>query len=227
VNSPIFAYDAAASFGIGIRLRKWFHNQDEFHMAGQVAVSRSDDDSMPEEVRERVLAAAYDELTRWGIDRFRIVSLADRHGLDPSAIRQEWGNEETLMLEIFLAWPSKQVTAPDTGSIRTDLLALVTGMAYYVQSEIGRRLQITHIIDNPDLPSARIRREVWRARSGTLRIVVDRARQRGELRDGVDSLTVLELLFAPINMRALFTGEPVDHEYCRTISELVWRAITQ
>ena len=26
-------------------------------------------------------------------------------------------------------------------------------------------------------------------------------------------------------MRALFTGEPVDHDYCRTISELVWRAV--
>jgi len=37
---------------------------------------------------------------------------------------------------------------------------------------------------------------------------------------------VLELLFAPINMRALFTGEPVDDDYCRTISELVWRAVT-
>jgi hypothetical protein len=98
-------------------------------------------------------------------------------------------------------------------------------MTYYVNSEIGRRLQITHIIDNPDLPSARIRREVWRARAATFRIVVDRARERGELRNGVDALTVLELLFAPINMRALFTGEPVDDEYCRTISELVWRAV--
>jgi hypothetical protein len=186
----------------------------------------SDGRSMPQEVRERVLAAAYDELTRWGIDRFRILSPADRHGLDPTAIRQQWANEDSLMLEVFLAWPSKEVTAPDTGSIRTDLFALAAGMAYYLNSEVGRRLQITHIIDNPDLPSARIRREVWRARSGILRIVVDRARQRGEIRDGVDPLTVLELLFAPINMRALFTGEPVDDDYCRIISELVWRAIT-
>jgi hypothetical protein len=48
---------------------------------------------LPEELRERVLAAAYDELIRWGIDRFSIVALADRHGLDPGAIRQQWGNE--------------------------------------------------------------------------------------------------------------------------------------
>ena len=51
------------------------------------------------------------------------------------------------------------------------------------------------------------------------------ARERGELLDGVDALTALELLFAPINMRALFTGEPIDDDYCRTIAELVWRAV--
>jgi Tetracyclin repressor-like, C-terminal domain len=180
---------------------------------------------MPEEVRERVLAAAYDELIRWGIDRFSIVSLADRHGLDPGLIRQQWGNEECLTLDLLLCWP-KEITAPDAGSLRTDLLVLAGGMARYVQSEVGRCLQIAQLSGDPDLPTARIRRAVWRARSGSLRIVCDRARERGELRDGVDALTVLELLFAPINMRVLFTGEPVDDDYCRTISELVLRAVT-
>jgi len=118
------------------------------------------------------------------------------------------------------------MTPPDTGSLRGDLLALAVRMARYVQSDIGRSLQVAHIIGNPDLPSAHVRRAVWRARSSRLRVVVDRARERGELREGVDALTVLELLFAPINKRALFTGEPVDDDYCRTVSELVWRAVT-
>jgi hypothetical protein len=182
------------------------------------------DGSVPQELRERVLTAAYDELTRWGIDRFSIVSLADRHGLDPDVIRQQWGNEERLIIDVF-SWPGKEMPTPDTGSLRSDLLALAVGMVMYLQSETGRSLQITHVIDNPDLPSARIRQAVWRARAGRMGIVVDRARERGELRDGVDVNTVLELLFAPINMRALFTGQPLDDDYCRTISELVWRAV--
>jgi hypothetical protein len=189
-------------------------------------MTESANGSLPSEIRDRTLAAAYDELTRWGIDRFSIVSLAGRHGLDPSMIRQQWGDEERLMLAVFLNWPSKEMPVPDTGSLRDDLAALAFGMASYVQSDIGRSLQVTHVIGNPDLPSAEIRRAVWRARAGSLRVVVDRARQRGELLDGVDAPTVLELLFAPINMRALFTGEPVDDDYCRRISELVWRAVT-
>jgi hypothetical protein len=181
---------------------------------------------MPAGVRERVLAAAYDELTHWGIDRFSIVALADRHRLDPDVIRHQWGNEEGLIIDVLLRWPNKEMPVPDTGSLRTDLLALAVAMTIYVHSEIGRNLQVTHVIANPDLPTAQIRRAVWRARSESLRIVFDRARERGELLDGVDAATGLELLFAPINMRALFTGEPVDDDYCRTISELVWRAVT-
>lgn len=175
--------------------------------------------------RERVLAAAYDELTRWGIDRFSIVSLADRHGLDPGAIRRQWGTEDRLMLDVLLTWPSREISAPDTGSLRTDLRALADGIANYMRSGIGRRLQMMHLIVNPNVPRAQVRRTVWRAGSESLRIVFDRARQRGELREGVDVTTVMELLFAPINMRALFTGEPVDDAYCRSLSELVWRAV--
>jgi AcrR family transcriptional regulator len=119
---------------------------------------------LPEELRERVLAAAYDELIRWGIDRFSIVALADRHGLDPGAIRQQWGNEERLILDLLLQ-RNKGLTAPDTGSLRTDLLALAMGMAHYVDSQVGRSLQVKHVIGNPDLPTAQIRQALWRARS--------------------------------------------------------------
>jgi hypothetical protein len=100
------------------------------------------------------------------------------------------------------------------------------GMAHYVDSQVGRSLQVKHVIGNPDLPTAQIRQALWRARSDRLRSVFDRARERGELIDGVDADTVLELQFAPINMRALFTGGVLDDDYCRTIAELVWRAVT-
>ena len=46
------------------------------------------------------------------------------------------------------------------------------------------------------------------------------------MRPDVDHFTVLELLFAPINMRALYTGEPVDETYCRTVADLVYRAVS-
>lgn len=190
-------------------------------------MSTLDVQPLGEDVRERVLVAANDELIRWGIDRFSIVSLCDRHGLDADLIRQHWASDKRLILDALVSWPNRELTLPDSGSLRADLYMLATGMARYLSSPIGRNLQSTHLIENPALPSTQIRRDAWRARADSLRIVIDRARQRGEVITQVDDFTILELLLAPINMRALFTHETVDDDYCRTISDLVWRAISR
>lgn len=189
------------------------------------AMPDSAEDVVSDDLRQRVLIAAHDELTRWGIDRFSIVALADRHDLDPGIIAQRWSSEEQLILDVLIDEQRTNIPAPDTGTLRTDLLALARAMADYVSSDAGRSLQATHLIGNRSLPTAEIRRTVWRARSSRLHIVFDRARDRGELVDDVDPPTAMELLLAPINMRALFTGEPIDDQYCQTVADLVWRAI--
>lgn len=160
------------------------------------------------------------------MDRFSILSMAGRHGLDPELIQQHWSSPERLVIEVLLCWPDKEsFIVPDTGSLFADLQALAIWMSGYLSSEPGRKLQVAHVIGNPNMPTANLRRAVWRARSDVLRVVVDRARERGELRDEVDAHSVFELLFAPIHMRALFTAELIDDEYCATISELVCRAV--
>jgi AcrR family transcriptional regulator len=185
-----------------------------------------DDDGSPADVRERVFAAAYDELARWGIDRFSIPALAHRHGLDPADIQQHWPDEEKLILDVLLWWPRQEMTLPDSGSLRTDMFFLALGMASYLASGEGHQLQGTHLIGDRQLRSVEIRRKLWQARAGRLSVVFDRGRERGEMRTDIETGTALELLFAPLNMRALFTGEPVDEHYCRTVADLVWRAIS-
>jgi AcrR family transcriptional regulator len=180
---------------------------------------------IPDELRQRVLAAAGEELTRWGIDRFSIASLCDRNGIDPAVVRQRWPAERELILEVFQQSSSQSSIPPDTGSLRTDLAALALGMGRYLHSDLGRSLQSAHLIANPDLPSAELRQVIWRSRVRLLAEMFHRARQRDELVDGIEPETVLELLFAPIHMRSLFTGQPVDDEYCHTVAYLVWRAV--
>lgn len=180
---------------------------------------------MAAEFRDRVYAAAHDELARWGIDRFSIPALADRHRIDADTIYQLWADEATLIVDVLLGDSNQKVALPDTGSLRGDLTALAMGMAAYVSSAAGHRVQSTHLIADPQLRSVGIRSKLWETRVKRMSVVFDRARDRGELRAGIDAATALELLFAPINMRALFTGYPIDEPYCRTISEAVWRAI--
>jgi hypothetical protein len=64
----------------------WFRRRSS-SLANEDGTRHCQRESVPREVRQRVLGAAHDELTRWGIDRFSIVSLVDKGGFDPGMIR--------------------------------------------------------------------------------------------------------------------------------------------
>jgi AcrR family transcriptional regulator len=183
------------------------------------------DDSVPEELRERVLAAGLDELSRWGLERFSVGALASRHGIEESLILKYWGDRQGLALDLLLRWDSTAYAAPDTGSLRGDLKAMALALAAYVNTNLGRSLLRALVMENGVLYSDETRAVFWMRRFSTLRIVWDRAAERGELRDGVEALAAVQLLTAPINVRALYTAEPVSDEYCEEIAELVWHAL--
>ena len=183
------------------------------------------DTSLTDDGDERIVAAVHDELARWGIDRFDLATMADRHELDIEAIRRRWPDPEVLVLDALAHRPG-DAPPPDTGSLRTDLFELAVRMAAMVTSDDGRKLHGGHLIGDTQVASTDLRQSAWQARAATLDVVFDRARRRGEFADGIDHLTVLELLFAPINMRALYTGMPVDEAYCRTIADLIYRAVS-
>ena len=181
--------------------------------------------AVPADVRERVLAAARDELIHWGLERFNIAAMAARHGIDESVIYRYWGSAQRVELDVLLRWSSEVIVAADTGALRTDLQALAAAVAHYVNSPLGRGLLRAMVIDDRALYSDDTRMVFWVQRFNAMREVFDRARERGELRHGVDTLGAMQLVLAPLNVRALYTREPIDDAYCQTIAELAWYAI--
>ena len=145
------------------------------------------DATVPADVREQVLAAAHDELTRWGLERFNVAAMAARHGIDESLIYRYWGNAQRVALDVLLRWSSEVIVAADTGALRTDLQALAVAVAYYVNSPLGRGLLRAMVIDDRAVYSDDTRMVFWVQRFRAMRVVFDRARERGELRDGVDT----------------------------------------
>ncbi|CAA0138313.1 Uncharacterised protein [Mycolicibacterium vanbaalenii] len=184
-----------------------------------------DDHPLADYDRDRIVAAVHEEVARWGLDRFNLASMAHHHGLDEQLILRHWPDADALIRDALAHRPGDADGPPDTGSLRSDLFMLAVRMATLVSSAAGRKLHGGHLIGDAHISSVEIRQTVWRDRAASLSVVFDRARERGELRSGVDFLHALELLFAPINMRALYTGEPVDDDYCHTVSDLVYRAV--
>jgi Tetracyclin repressor-like, C-terminal domain len=71
------------------------------------------------------------------------------------------------------------------------------------------------------------RMKFWAARFAVVRAVVDRARERGELREGVDPLAAVLIVMAPLQIRALYSDAAVEDDYCAAIADLAWHALAR
>jgi len=76
------------------------------------------DQSVPADIRAQVMPAALDELARWGVERFSIEAMAERHHLDPVMIHRYWGSRQRLLVDAALADAEAFTSATDTGSLR-------------------------------------------------------------------------------------------------------------
>lgn len=186
------------------------------------------DPAVPRELRERVLAAALDEVVRWGVERFSVGALSDRHGVDVELVARYWGSGQRLLLDTLFYRCEDIIVAPDTGSLREDLEALAFAVARYLNTTDGRRLLRAMVLDDRAAHHPDDTRMVyWRHRFATVRAILDQAAVRGELREGVDPVAGVQVLLAPINIRALYTDQPIDDAYCRSVADMAWRALVR
>jgi AcrR family transcriptional regulator len=173
-----------------------------------------------EHVRQTVLAAAFEELAANRFDGATVAGVAKRSGVHETTVYRRWVTRENLFLAALLERSADAIPAPDTGSTRRDLLAIVRGIIAYVCSPEG-----TAVLRAATLPVdhayADAREAFWAGRLDALSPVVARGIERGDLRTDIDARLLLEMLVAPIHGRLLLTGEPVDDELAEQLVEVV------
>jgi AcrR family transcriptional regulator len=184
-------------------------------------------DAIPADVRAQVMPAVLDELARWGVERFSVEALAERHHLDAAMIYRYWGDRQRLIVDAALADVDTLGPATDTGSLRGDLLALARHVVNRNNTEIGRTYLRALVMDSRGRHDQETRMKYWRLRFAAMRGVMDRARERGELRDGVDPMAAVQMVLAPLNVRALYSDEIVDDHYCQSVADLAWHAVAR
>ncbi|BBZ70119.1 TetR-like C-terminal domain-containing protein [Mycobacterium paraseoulense] len=184
-------------------------------------------ESVPADVRARVMPAVLDELTRWGVERFSVEALAERHRLDAAMVYRYWGDRRQLIVDAVLSDVEKISSGTDTGSLRGDLQALAHNVTNRINSEVGRTLLRALVMDRRGGHDEATRSRFWRAHFTAVRAVVDRARERGELREGVNTLAAVQIVLAPLNIRALFSDVPVDDDYCEAIVDMAWHGLAR
>ncbi|WP_231999062.1 TetR-like C-terminal domain-containing protein [Mycobacterium sp. 1081908.1] len=173
------------------------------------------------------MPAALDELARWGVERFSIEAMAERHRLDPAMVYHYWGERQRLIVDAALADAEAFSFVRDTGSLRSDLRAFARSAAARLNSVEGRTFIRALVMERPGHHDEETRIMLWRARFASVRAVIDRARERGELRAGVNTLAAVQMVLAPLNIRVLYSDLPIDDRYCEAVAEMAWHALAK
>ncbi|MDP9453524.1 MAG: TetR/AcrR family transcriptional regulator [Actinomycetota bacterium] len=168
-----------------------------------------------------ILAATVALLCEQGFTGTSVEAVAERAGVSKATIYRRWPTREDLLLAAGSEMgpcPSD----PDTGDLREDLLVLLGGLVTTMRdSPIGGLLPATvdEAARNPEL---RTRLDAYiQARRGPVRAALDRAGDRGELRQGLDHGLLADLLAGPVFTRLLVTGGALEEDLPERIVDLV------
>lgn len=136
-----------------------------------------------EELERAILDAAWEELTEAGYSGFTIEAVAARAATSKPVIYRRWPNRAKLILAAWRQHVPRPQQLPDTGDLRSDLIALFTLVATRMQGMISEVIAgvMGEAFRHPEV--AGVLREQLREASplsGAIEQLVGRAVERGE-----------------------------------------------
>jgi hypothetical protein len=118
------------------------------------------------------------------------------------------------------------VRVPDTGSLEQDLAGFLKSFANYFNTDVGRSLLRTAVIEPDQYAPTSVRSHLWHDSANALRVIFERAELRNETRPGIDHNIALQIAIGPLFLRALYSNDAIDTTgFCTQIVDLVWRAV--
>ena len=165
-----------------------------------------------------ILESTVELLAEGGFNRLTMGGIAERAGAGKSTIYRRWSSKEEVVLAAVEEFVTT-LTPPDTGALRSDLIALLEKTARRYQSPTGQAVLglAAELLHNESLART-FREEVLRPRRAAVRTLLERGARRGELRADVDLELVIDLLYGPLNYRLLVTGYDTSETF---VAELV------
>jgi len=174
---------------------------------------------------EAILEAAAEVLAKCGPGGFTVDAVAARAGVGKATIYRRWPSRADLLLATANQ-ATIEIKDPDTGSVRNDLVFVMSALAVKLRlTNVGRLLPAlaAEAAVNPEM-SRTLATFVEERRQPTRDLVV-RGVERGQLPADTDVDLVMDLLGGPIFYRALVARRPVEPEVVEQMVDAVLRAV--
>jgi len=172
-------------------------------------------------VQTAVFEATFQLLEERGYEMLSMTTIAERAGVHETSLYRRWKTKDQLVLDAVNRRVAQEIPVPDTGALRSDLVAVLQSLQLFLQSRVGQAIFQTAVA-TLHLPELRaFRQEHWRQRRAHLQILFDRAIARRELSPQVDCQLLLETLSGIVYMRLFVVNEPVDEVFPEQIVDLI------
>jgi len=167
-----------------------------------------------EELEAALLEAAWEELVAVGFNRLTMESVAARARTGVAVLYRRWPNKDDLVLATIHHYAmTHPVEIPDSGSLRADMIALLTGFS-------DGRIAFAAIISatfsgllaSSGLTPAEVRDKLVQERPLLSSEVFRRAHERGEIDLDTISPSILTMPFDLMRHDMLMTLKPITHE---------------
>lgn len=157
-----------------------------------------------------ILDATTQLLIEGGFGRLSVDAVAARAGVGKATIYRRW-RSKTELLRATLARLKETTEGTDTGDVRSDLRAFLrASVEHFVDSEAAHLMPQLCAEAQFDAELRELLHTNSKGRRDAIRQILERAQRRGELRTDLDFDVVIDMLTAPIFIRKLITGAPID-----------------
>jgi AcrR family transcriptional regulator len=169
-----------------------------------------------------ILTATLKLMAENGAHDLRVDDVANRAGVGKATIYRRYRSKDELITAAVEELVS-EISVPDTGQTRADLLALMRGAVevYRGSLEAAVMPSLVEAMSRDAELAQLVREEFLVRRRAALEEVLDRGIERGDLRPDLDLDLALDVLGGPLFYRLLITGGPIDEQLAEGVVELI------
>ncbi|SDM68129.1 TetR/AcrR family transcriptional regulator [Actinacidiphila guanduensis] len=168
-----------------------------------------------QERRAAILAAAGDLMMEGGLKAATMEAIAARAGVGKATLYKWWPSRGAVALEGFMLRAADSWTLPEDVSAQEGLRVLaVAAVRLFTRTPAGPLMRALAADAQSDPEIAQALREQWMSpRRAVAAEVLRQGMASGELRADLDVEATLDLVFAPVYYRLLFSHEPLDESF--------------
>ncbi|MEU9117526.1 TetR/AcrR family transcriptional regulator [Streptomyces sp. NPDC048483] len=164
-----------------------------------------------EELENAILTATLEELTEGGYAALTMERVATRARTSKAALYRRWSSRAELVMDACKLRGITDVDLPDTGALRTDVIALLRQISAKMASPLGGILRglLTEMTRDPEFARL-IRERVHTVGPPTLHVILERAIERGEVEPWIPDSRRATVATDLLRNHFLLFGAPVD-----------------